>query len=113
MHQVILQTHEAEVCPEPSLRMIANAAGGLLPSLAIQLRDKFGANVLPSYGMYPYRRPCRLFVLAGQATKAVVIFQKLSFRTQRFASRILFRKSHEMFSLVFLLSVLIHSIRND
>lgn len=31
--------------------MIANAAGGLLPSLAVQLRDTFKANVLPSYGM--------------------------------------------------------------
>ncbi|KAL3905309.1 MAG: hypothetical protein SGARI_004524, partial [Bacillariaceae sp.] len=33
------------------LRMIANAAGGLLPSLAQELRATFGANVLPSYGM--------------------------------------------------------------
>lgn len=34
-----------------SLKMIANAAGGLLPSLALQLQTTFGANVLPSYGM--------------------------------------------------------------
>ena len=34
-----------------SLKMIANAAGGLLPSLALELRKTFGANVLPSYGM--------------------------------------------------------------
>merc|ERR1712238_648480 len=33
------------------LRMIANPAGGLLPSLAQELRASFGANVLPSYGM--------------------------------------------------------------
>ncbi|KAF8129664.1 acetyl-CoA synthetase-like protein [Mycena galopus ATCC 62051] len=34
------------------LRMIANAAGGLLPSLAVRLRETFvGAVVLPSYGM--------------------------------------------------------------
>ena len=31
--------------------MIANAAGGLLPSLAHQLKETFGAVVLPSYGM--------------------------------------------------------------
>ena len=31
--------------------MIANAAGGLLPSLAQQLKATFGAVVLPSYGM--------------------------------------------------------------
>lgn len=34
-----------------TLKMIANAAGGLLPSLALELRNTFGANVLPSYGM--------------------------------------------------------------
>jgi len=37
------------------LRMICNAAGGLLPSLAIDIRDRFqGAVVLPSYGMTEY-----------------------------------------------------------
>lgn len=51
MHQLILQTHESDVCPAPRLRMVANAAGGLLPSLATQLRDTFAANILPSYGM--------------------------------------------------------------
>jgi acyl-CoA synthetase (AMP-forming)/AMP-acid ligase II len=61
MHQLILQTGrqpsdnnpfltlEQEI--QPRLRMIANAAGDLLPSLAIQLCDTFGANVLPAYGM--------------------------------------------------------------
>lgn len=33
--------------------MIANAAGGLLPALARELRDTFNqATVLPSYGTY-------------------------------------------------------------
>lgn len=57
MHQMILQTgkmdgyvNEQGDC-QYELRMIANAAGGLLPSLAVQLRKAFGANVLPSYGM--------------------------------------------------------------
>lgn len=54
MHHVILQNYPAEsfvTRAPPRLRMIANAAGGLLPSLAVQLRDRFGASVLPSYGM--------------------------------------------------------------
>jgi len=58
MHQIILQTgqefiEKAEGEKQPyKLKMIANAAGGLLPSLAIQLRNTFGnAYVLPSYGM--------------------------------------------------------------
>jgi acyl-CoA synthetase (AMP-forming)/AMP-acid ligase II/acetyltransferase-like isoleucine patch superfamily enzyme len=60
MHQIILQTGKELVNDgsetlshnaRPKLRMIANAAGGLLPSLARELRETFGANVLPSYGM--------------------------------------------------------------
>lgn len=50
MHQLILQLQDHDQCPSPKLKMIANAAGGLLPALAVQLRDTFGANVLPSYG---------------------------------------------------------------
>ncbi|KAK7740911.1 putative secondary metabolism biosynthetic enzyme [Cytospora paraplurivora] len=34
-----------------NIRLVCNAAGGLLPSLAMQLRDTFGCVVLPSYGM--------------------------------------------------------------
>jgi acyl-CoA synthetase (AMP-forming)/AMP-acid ligase II/acyl carrier protein len=33
------------------LRLVCNAAGGLLPALAARLRDTFGCTVLPSYGM--------------------------------------------------------------
>lgn len=52
MHQLILQTGRDEhlvdavtsACPY-SLRMIANAAGGLLPSLANDMMKAFGANV--------------------------------------------------------------------
>jgi len=52
MHQLILQTKkENNYVTTHKLRMIANAAGGLLPSLARELRDTFSANVLPSYGM--------------------------------------------------------------
>ncbi len=62
MHHAILQAHNMSQSSRASvhglmqqqhqLRMICNAAGGLLPSLAVQLRDTFsGAVVLPSYGM--------------------------------------------------------------
>lgn len=53
MHSVILD--EAQNRPEAlekcKIRLICNAAGGLLPSLAITLRDTFNCIVLPSYGM--------------------------------------------------------------
>ncbi|KAL0934555.1 peroxisomal-coenzyme a synthetase [Colletotrichum truncatum] len=53
MHSVILA--EAESRPtalaKSKIRLACNAAGGLLPSLACQLRDTFNCIVLPSYGM--------------------------------------------------------------
>ena len=68
MHQLILQTgrdegyipnydpkkegrpfHEIRHPTQPKLKMIANAAGGLLPSLAEELRDTFHAAILPRY----------------------------------------------------------------
>ena len=59
MHSIILQTGKS-LLSSPSdkrmntlqsftLKMIANAAGGLLPSLAEELRDTFHAAVLPRY----------------------------------------------------------------
>ncbi|KAJ7282076.1 acetyl-CoA synthetase-like protein [Mycena rebaudengoi] len=53
IHHAILQTQPASIVPSRDLRirMIANAAGGLLPSLAITLRNTFEAVILPSYGM--------------------------------------------------------------
>ena len=57
MHQLILQVGKDEQyivngrAPYP-LKMIANAAGGLLPSLAYEMQQVFhGVHVLPSYGM--------------------------------------------------------------
>ncbi|KHN99276.1 AMP-dependent synthetase/ligase [Metarhizium album ARSEF 1941] len=53
MHSVIL----AQALERPGslkkskIRLICNAAGGLLPSLANQIRDTFNCIVLPSYGM--------------------------------------------------------------
>jgi acyl-CoA synthetase (AMP-forming)/AMP-acid ligase II len=58
------------------LKMIANAAGGLLPSLAVQLRDTFGAHVLPSYGMtecMPISSPPANYDLSKPGTSGVPV----------------------------------------
>lgn len=76
MHQLILHTHEKEVCRQPRLRMIANAAGGLLPSLAVELRETFGAHVLPSYGMtecMPISSPPANYQLTKPGTSGVAV----------------------------------------
>lgn len=58
MHQVILEAgaERPESVAKSNIRLICNAAGGLLPSLATKLRDTFSSKVaectvLPSYGM--------------------------------------------------------------
>ncbi|KAF7555584.1 hypothetical protein G7Z17_g2078 [Cylindrodendrum hubeiense] len=53
MHSLILSEAAArpEALRESHIRLACNAAGGLLPSLACQLRDTFDCVVLPSYGM--------------------------------------------------------------
>lgn len=52
MHQAILGAIPDSVVPsrDTKLRLVCNAAGGLLPTLAEQLKSTFGAVVLPSYG---------------------------------------------------------------
>jgi acyl-coenzyme A synthetase/AMP-(fatty) acid ligase len=83
MHQLILQTGKEEVTGttlaqsmNPKLRMIANAAGGLLPSLAFELRDTFHANILPSYGMtecMPISSPPAMYQLEKPGTSGVAV----------------------------------------
>jgi len=53
MHQMILDAAQfrPESLEKSRMRLICNAAGGLLPSLACNLRDAFKCIVLPSYGM--------------------------------------------------------------
>ncbi|KAK3709125.1 hypothetical protein LTR37_011104 [Vermiconidia calcicola] len=53
MHQCILEagSERPGAMTKSHIRLVCNAAGGLLPSLACQLRDAFGCTVLPSYGM--------------------------------------------------------------
>ena len=52
MHQAILNSQPESVDPkkDTKYRLICNAAGGLLPVLAEQLKGTFGAVILPSYG---------------------------------------------------------------
>ncbi|KAF9878245.1 AMP-binding enzyme [Colletotrichum karsti] len=53
MHSVILgeAKSRSSALQKSKIRLACNAAGGLLPSLACQLKDTFGCVVLPSYGM--------------------------------------------------------------
>ncbi len=53
MHNAILQEAESRAAPllVETIRFIANAAGGLLPSLAKRLQETFQATILTSYGM--------------------------------------------------------------
>jgi len=77
MHQIILQSKEQEFPNgKAKLRMIANAAGGLLPSLARELRQTFSANVLPSYGMtecMPISSPPHTYQLEKPGTSGVAV----------------------------------------
>lgn len=53
MHSLILaeSANRQAALAKNKIRLVCNAAGALLPSLAVQLRDTFGSVVLPSYGM--------------------------------------------------------------
>ncbi|KAF5981973.1 coenzyme A synthetase [Fusarium bulbicola] len=53
MHSIIIAEAAArpEALQRSRIRLACNAGGGLLPSLAYQLRDTFNCVVLPSYGM--------------------------------------------------------------
>lgn len=58
------------------LKMIANAAGGLLPSLACEMRQTFGAAILPSYGMtecMPISSPPATYDLSKPGTSGVPV----------------------------------------
>lgn len=52
MHQAILNSRPDAIVPtrDTKYRLICNAAGGLLPVLAEELKNAFGATILPSYG---------------------------------------------------------------
>ncbi|KAF8808807.1 acetyl-CoA synthetase-like protein [Phlegmacium glaucopus] len=72
MHHAILSTKPDAVIPEHlHLRLICNAAGALLPSLASELRQTFGAVVLPSYGMTEYTFPVQSNIRAAYMSLSI------------------------------------------
>lgn len=83
MHQCILEAGQErpESVAKSQIRLICNAAGGLLPSLAIQLRDTFSTRtvdctVLPSYGMtecMPISTPPLTYRLEKTGTSGVSV----------------------------------------
>ncbi|KAI0334381.1 acetyl-CoA synthetase-like protein [Cubamyces sp. BRFM 1775] len=85
MHHAILASKPDSIVPsrDTRIRMIANAAGGLLPSLAIQLRETFGAVVLPSYGMtecMPIASPPTTYALERPGCSGIACGPYLSIR---------------------------------
>ncbi|KAG7369620.1 AMP-binding enzyme [Nitzschia inconspicua] len=80
MHQIILQTGKATIGEDEiksyKLKMIANAAGGLLPSLANEMRQTYAAAILPSYGMtecMPISSPPATYDLSKPGTSGVPV----------------------------------------
>lgn len=63
------------------VRLVCNAAGGLLPALAIQLRDTFKCIVLPSYGMtecMPISTPPLDYTLSRSGTSGIACGPQVS-----------------------------------
>ena len=83
MHQCILQAaaDRPEALSKSQIRLVCNAAGGLLPSLANQLRDTFSnarnqCTVLPSYGMtecMPISTPPLTYRLEKSGTSGISV----------------------------------------
>ena len=87
MHQLILQTGKSDGFIDEDgrcqykLRMIANAAGGLLPSLAKEMMLVFNATILPSYGMtecMPIASPPSTYRLEKTGTSGVAVGPELA-----------------------------------
>lgn len=87
MHQGILEAgaDRPETVAKSTIRLICNAAGGLLPSLAWQLKDTFSVSaettVLPSYGMtecMPISTPPLDYKLDRTGTSGVSVGPEIS-----------------------------------
>jgi acyl-CoA synthetase (AMP-forming)/AMP-acid ligase II len=82
MHMLILEAAERVAPPPVRIRLIANAAGPLLHSVAERLRARFGgAAVLPSYGMtecMPITSPPIEYALERPGTSGRAIGPELS-----------------------------------
>ncbi|KAI1340843.1 hypothetical protein F5Y15DRAFT_422716 [Xylariaceae sp. FL0016] len=85
MHSVILDTavHRSDALAKSQIRLICNAAGGLLPALAAQLRNTFQSIVLPSYGMtecMPISTPPIDYQLDRPGTSGISVGPELTVR---------------------------------
>ncbi|KAJ8092843.1 putative NRPS-like protein biosynthetic cluster [Marasmius tenuissimus] len=87
IHHAILTSQPEHIIPARDLkiRMICNAAGGLLPSLALELKERFdGAVILPSYGMtecMPIASPPTTYQLERPGCSGVACGPYLSIRS--------------------------------
>lgn len=78
MHSMILEAaaDRPDALAKSQIRLVCNAAGGLLPSLACQIRDTFKCIVLPSYGMtecMPISTPPLGYLLDRSGTSGVSV----------------------------------------
>ncbi|KAI0020911.1 hypothetical protein F4780DRAFT_319670 [Xylariomycetidae sp. FL0641] len=93
MHQCILEAggDRPESMAKSQIRLICNAAGGLLPSLACQLRDAFSVHgdecvVLPSYGMtecMPISTPPMSYRLEKTGTSGISVGPEIAILDDR------------------------------
>ncbi|KAG7094546.1 putative NRPS-like protein biosynthetic cluster [Marasmius oreades] len=100
IHNAILASQPSNIVPSKdlSIRMICNAAGGLLPSLALELKDRFsGAVVLPSYGMtecMPIASPPTTYQLDRPGCSGIACGPHISIRDPRDLERQLRTGAH-------------------
>ncbi|KAF9454453.1 hypothetical protein P691DRAFT_770641 [Macrolepiota fuliginosa MF-IS2] len=93
VHHAILSSRPAGVDAARGLRirMICNAAGGLLPSLAVEMRATFGnAVILPSYGMtecMPIASPPQSYRLERPGCSGIACGPEVSIRDPSNAER--------------------------
>ena len=88
MHSTILAeiNDRREAHSKSQIRLVCNAAGGLLPSLALQLQQSFGCIVLPSYGMtecMPISTPPLSYVLDRPGTSGVSVGPEIAILDSR------------------------------
>ncbi|PSN61584.1 acetyl-CoA synthetase-like protein [Corynespora cassiicola Philippines] len=88
MHASILAEvdHRQDAVNKSNMRLVCNAAGGLLPTLAAQLRDTFrGCTVLPSYGMtecMPIASPPLTYSLDRPGTSGISVGPEISIQEE-------------------------------
>ncbi|KAI0103868.1 hypothetical protein GGR51DRAFT_523727 [Nemania sp. FL0031] len=83
MHSLILDevTRRPEALQGSRIRLVCNAAGSLLPTLAERIRDTFQCTVLPSYGMtecMPISTPPLAYSLDRPGTSGIVTGPELA-----------------------------------